>query len=164
MQAGVGSLAAAFQAFLCGCHDKPRPFFTVVEPTEAACFYKSMIMADGKPHAVKGDMNTIMAGLACGEPSEIAWDILKKNADAFIACSDHVALKGMRVLGNPLEGDDSIISGESGAVTTGLVYELLNNSMFNELAEQLGLGADSRVLVISTEGDTDPEHYRKVVW
>lgn len=164
MQAGVGSLAAALQAFLCSCRDKPMPFFTVVEPTEAACFYKSMIMGDGKPHAVHGDMDTIMAGLACGEPSEIAWDILKENADAFIACSDHVAIKGMRVLGNPLKGDDRVVSGESGAVTTGIVYELLNNSMFNELTEQLGLGADSRVLVISTEGDTDPEHYRKVVW
>jgi diaminopropionate ammonia-lyase len=164
MQAGVGSLAAALLAFLCGCHDKPRPFFTVVEPTEAACFYKSMIAADGKPHSVKGDMDTIMAGLACGEPSEIAWGILKENADAFIACSDHVSIKGMRVLGNPLEGDDRVISGESGAVTTGLVYELLNNSMFNKFTEQLELGADSRVLVISTEGDTDPEYYRKVVW
>ncbi len=164
MQAGVGSLAAALQAFLCHCRDKLRPFFVVVEPTEAACFYKSMIMDDGKPHAVHGDLDTIMAGLACGEPSEIAWDILKENADAFIACSDHVAIKGMRVLGNPLEGDDRVISGESGAVTTGLVYELLNNPMFNELAEQLRLRSDSKVLVISTEGDTDPEYYRKVVW
>jgi len=164
MQAGVGSLAAALQAFLCHNRDKPRPFFVVVEPTKAACFYKSMNMADGKPHAVQGDMDTIMAGLACGEPSEIAWEILKENADAFIACSDQVAIKGMRVLGNPLEGDKRLISGESGAVTTGLVYELLNNPMFNELAEQLGLRSDSKVLVISTEGDTDPEYYREVVW
>jgi len=164
MQAGVGSLAAALQAFLCSYRDNPRPFFTVVEPTEAACFYKSMNIADGKPHIVQGDLDTIMVGLACGEPSEIAWEILKENADAFIACSDQVAIKGMRILGNPLEGDDRVISGESGAVTTGLVYELLNNSMFNELTEQLGLGADSRVLVISTEGDTDPDYYRKIVW
>ena len=105
-----------------------------------------------------------MVGLACGEPSEIAWEILKQNADAFIACSDQVAVKGMRILGNPLEGDDRAISGESGAVTTGLVYELLNRSMFHGLAEQLGLSTDSTVLVISTEGDTDPEYYRKIVW
>ncbi len=164
MQAGVGSLAAALQAFLCNYREKPRPFFTVVEPTDAACFYKSMNIADGKPHIVQGDLDTIMVGLACGEPSEIAWEILKENADAFIACSDQVAIKGMRVLGNPLEGDDRVISGESGAVTTGLIYELLNNPTFNELAEQLGLGADSKVLVISTEGDTDPEYYREVVW
>ena len=164
MQAGVGSLAAALQAFLCNYRDKPRPIFAVVEPTEAACFYKSMNIADGKPHIVQGDLDTIMVGLACGEPSEIAWEILKENADAFIACSDQVAIKGMRILGNPLKGDERVISGESGAVTTGLVYELLNNSMFNELTEQLGIKANSRILVISTEGDTDPEYYRKVVW
>lgn len=164
VQVGVGSLAAALQAFLCNCHDKPTPFFTVVEPTEAPCFYKSMDIGDGKPHIVHGDLDTIMAGLACGEPSKIAWDILSQNADAFIACSDHVAIKGMRILGNPLEGDERVLSGESGAVTTGLVYEIMHNSRLNELAEQLGLGADSRVLLFSTEGDTDPEYYRKVVW
>ena len=164
MQAGVGSLAASVVSFFLNCHDKPKPFFTVVEPTEAACFYKSINKADGKPHIVEGDLDTIMVGLACGEPSEIAWEILKQNADAFIACSDQVAVKGMRILGNPLEGDDRAISGESGAVTTGLVYELLNRSMFHGLAEQLGLSTDSTVLVISTEGDTDPEYYRKIVW
>lgn len=163
MQAGVGSLAAAIQAFLCNYHDKPMPFFTVVEPTGAPCFYKSMNIGDGKPHIVRGDLDTIMAGLACGEPSKIAWDILSENADAFIACSDHIATKGMRILGNPLEGDERVVSGESGAVTTGLVYEITNHSMWNKLAEQLGLGEDSRVLLISTEGDTDPEYYRKVV-
>ncbi len=70
----------------------------------------------------------------------------------------------MRVLGNPMDGDDRVISGESGAVTTGLVYELLKNPMFSELSEDLKLRADSKVLVISTEGDTDPGYYRKVVW
>lgn len=164
MQAGVGSLAASVLSFFCNCPDKPKPFFAVVEPTEAACFYKSMNIADGKPHIVQGDLDTIMAGLACGEPSKIAWEILKQNADAFIACSDQVTINGMRILGNPLEGDDRAISGESGAVTTGLVYELLNNSMFHGLTKQLSLGADSTVLVISTEGDTDPEYYRKIVW
>ena len=92
-----------------------------------------------------------------------AWEILKENADAFMACSDHVAIEAMRLLGNPLEGDECIVSGESGAVTTGLVYELLNNSMFQGLSEQIGLRPDSRVLVISTEGDTDPEYYRSVL-
>jgi diaminopropionate ammonia-lyase len=105
-----------------------------------------------------------MAGLACGEPSLRAWEILKENADGFIACSDQVAFKGMRVLGNPIEGDERVISGESGAVTSGLVYEILRNSKFIDLKEKLGLKADSKVLVISTEGDTDPDYYRKVVW
>ena len=163
MQAGVGSLAASLLAFLCHLNDKKRPCFVVVEPVNAACFYESMTIDDGKPHAVEGDLDTVMAGLACGEPSKKAWEILKENADAFMACSDHVAIEAMRLLGNPLEGDECIVSGESGAVTTGLVYELLNNSMFQGLSEQIGLRPDSRVLVISTEGDTDPEYYRSVL-
>jgi diaminopropionate ammonia-lyase len=163
VQAGVGSLAAAILSFICHLNDKPRPYFIVVEPTKAACFYKSMIKNDGKPHAVNGDLDTVMAGLACGEPSKKAWEILKENADAFIACSDQVTIKAMRLLGNPLQGDDRIISGESGAVTTGLVYELLSNSMFEGLSEEIGLKPDSKVLVISTEGDTDPDYYRSIL-
>jgi diaminopropionate ammonia-lyase len=163
MQAGVGSLSAAILAFLCHLNDKPRPYFIVVEPTKAACFYKSMIIDDGKPHTVEGDLDTVMAGLACGEPSKKAWEILKEDADAFIACSDYVAIKAMRILGNPLKGDDCIISGESGSVTTGLVYELLRNSTFEELSKEIGLRSDSKVLIISTEGDTDPEYYRSVL-
>lgn len=163
VQAGVGSLAAAILTFICHLNDKPRPYFIVVEPTKAACFYKSMIKNDGKPHAVNGDLDTVMAGLACGEPSKKAWEILKENADAFIACSNQVTINAMRLLGNPLKGDDRIISGESGAVTTGLVYELLSNSMFEGLSEEIGLKSDSKVLVISTEGDTDPDYYRSIL-
>lgn len=163
VQAGVGSLAASLLAFLCHLHDKTRPYFVVVEPTKAACLYESISIDDGNSHAAKGNLDTIMAGLACGEPSKKAWEILKENADAFIACSDDIAIKAMRLLGNPLEGDDRIISGESGAVTTGLVYELLSNPKFGVLAEQIGLKSDSKVLVISTEGDTDPEFYRNVL-
>jgi diaminopropionate ammonia-lyase len=163
MQAGVGSLAASLMAFLCRLSDKTRPCFVVVEPVSAACFYESMIIGDGNPHALEGDLDTIMAGLACGEPSKKAWEILQENADAFMACSDHVAINAMRLLGNPLEGDECIVSGESGAVTTGLVYELLNNLMFQGMSEKIGLGPDSKVLVISTEGDTDPEFYRNVL-
>jgi diaminopropionate ammonia-lyase len=70
----------------------------------------------------------------------------------------------MRVLGNPIHGDARVISGESGAVTTGLVYELLKNPRFNGLREDLNLKRDSKVLVISTEGDTDAAYYRKIVW
>ena len=69
----------------------------------------------------------------------------------------------MRLLGNPLKGDDRIISGESGAVTTGLVYELLSNSIFEGLSGEIGLKSDSKVLVISTEGDTDPDYYRSIL-
>lgn len=164
VQAGVGSLASSQLAYLSRFTSKTRPMFVVVEPTNAACLYDSLVAGDGKPHVIESDLDTIMAGLACGEPSHAAWEILRKNADAFVTCSDSVALTGMRVLGNPLPGDDQVISGETGAVTTGLVHELLTNPEFENETAQLELKEDAKVLVISTEGDTDPAYYRHVVW
>ena len=105
-----------------------------------------------------------MAGLACGKPSQIGWEILKNGTDAFIICSDEIARRGMRILGNPSGDDKHVISGESGAVTLGLVYELLSNARYDDIKDNLHLKSDSKILLFSTEGDTDPEHYRKVVW
>ena len=79
-------------------------------------------------------------------------------------CSDDVARRGMKVMGNPLVGDQAIISGESGAVTLGAVYELLENDSFAGIRDELGLDANSSVMLLSTEGDTDAEFYRETVW
>ncbi|MBC2704408.1 diaminopropionate ammonia-lyase [Desulfobacula sp.] len=164
LQAGVGSLAAAILACLCSFTDKTTPVFVVVEPQGAPCLYKSIKLCDGKPFKVKGDLPTIMAGLACGEPSHIGLRILNAEAGAFIKCSDDVARRGMRVLGNPLAGDQAIISGESGAVTLGLVYELLSKKQYGSIKDDLRITSDSKILLFSTEGDTDPEAYREIVW
>ena len=103
-------------------------------------------------------MKTIMAGLACGEPNPMAWEILRDYADLFAVCSDDVSRRGMRVLGNPLEGDERVISGESGAVTLGLVYEMLTRRELSPLREGSRDRPESRILLFSTEGDTDPGH------
>ena len=105
-----------------------------------------------------------MAGLACGEPCSLAWEILRDHADAFVAIPDAVAAQGMRVLGSPLPGDKRIVSGESGAATMGLVTELMRREEHAALREALGLGGDSRILCLSTEGDTDRANYRRTVW
>jgi diaminopropionate ammonia-lyase len=105
-----------------------------------------------------------MAGLACGEPSTLAWKILRDYADVFVACPDYVAMRGMRILGNPLQGDDRVISGESGAVTLGLLTVVLGQASCQQIAEALRLDETSKVLLLSTEGDTDPHMYRKIVW
>ena len=126
--------------------------------------YRLVKAADGKLHFVKGDMNSIMAGLCCGEPCTIGWNMLRDWADNFVSMPDYVAAKGMRVLGNPIGDDPRVISGESGASTTGFVAELMQNPSLDWLREQIGINADSRVLCISTEGDTDRENYRKIVW
>lgn len=163
LQAGVGSFAASVQGHLLSRFGEGRPTTIIVEPSEAACIYKSVSINDGKPHAVTGDMPTIMAGLACGEPSTVAWAILRDYADLYISCPDYVSAKGMRILGNPLPGDPRVISGESGAVGLG-VLSLLAGRKGSHVAEALCIDKNSRILIISTEGDTDPQRYRDIVW
>ncbi|MBT9139564.1 MAG: Diaminopropionate ammonia-lyase [Dehalococcoidia bacterium] len=164
IQAGVGSLAGGIQGYFASTFKDSRPITVVVEPNKADCFYKSVLAGNGRPRSVTGDMDTIMVGLACGEPNPMGWRILWDYADVFISCPDHIAANGMRILGNPLREDPRIVSGESGAVTTGILVEILRNEHMKEIREQLLLDKDSKILVWSTEGDTDPVNYRKIVW
>jgi diaminopropionate ammonia-lyase len=164
LQAGVGSFAGSMLGYLVGKFGDERPITVIVEPDQADCLYKSMLAGDGKPHAVTGALHTIMAGLACGEPSTASWEVLKEHAEAFVSCPDYVASRGMRILASPLGSDPQIISGESGAVGLGLVSLLAENKILDEMKTKLKLNHDSKILIISTEGDTDPDHYRKVVW
>ncbi|MEA5465981.1 diaminopropionate ammonia-lyase [Leptothoe sp. PORK10 BA2] len=162
VQAGVGSLAAGILARLCHISDRPMPRFVVVEPQGAPCLFESK--THNRLVRVQGDLPTIMAGLACGEPSHLGWALLKSAASAFLICSDDVARRGMKVLGNPLTGDQRIISGESGAVTLGTLFEILSNADFFDVKQALNLTFESKVLLFSTEGDTDPQMYRDIVW
>ncbi|KEI08555.1 diaminopropionate ammonia-lyase [Clostridium novyi] len=162
VQAGVGSLAGAVQGVLASYYKENRPITAVVEPHEANCMYKSAV--NGKITNVRGDMPTIMAGLACGEPNPIGWGILDSYSDIFVSCPDNIAAEGMRVLGNPLKGDDRVISGESGAVPAGFLYTILNDEKYKDIKEALKIDENSKILLISTEGDTDPDNYRKIVW
>ncbi|MBB6214224.1 diaminopropionate ammonia-lyase [Anaerosolibacter carboniphilus] len=164
LQAGVGSFAGSVLGYLEAIFGPDRPITTIVEPNEAACIFKSVKENDGKPHGVTGYMPTIMAGLACGEPSTVAWEILKDYADMYISCPDSLAARGMRILGNPLGDDPKVISGESGAVGLGIASLILQGDHFEEIAEKLNINKDSKILLISTEGDTDPESYREIVW
>ena len=165
LQAGVGSMAAAVSGFFANVYPgKDKPIIVIVEPEQADCIFRTAEAADGTIHVVGGDMSTIMAGLACGEPCSIGWDILSGAADYAVRCDDSVAAKGMRILGAPLDDDARIISGESGAVTSGLVSALLLDVRYEKIKESLHLTSDSVVLCFSTEGATDLENYRRVVW
>ncbi len=164
LQAGVGAMSGALAAFFADYFKEKKPKIIIVEPDQADCIYRTAEAADGTVHAVKGDMKTIMAGLACGEPCTIGWRMLKQYADFFVSMPDAVAAKGMRVLGNPLAGDDAIVSGESGASTMGLVSELLMKKQWKNLKERIGLDEQSKILCFSTEGDTDKKNYRRIVW
>ncbi len=164
VQAGVGAFAAAVIAYYKRLFGAGAPISVVVEPREAACIYHSMQMGDGRPHSVSGDLDTIMAGLACGEPSPLAWQILRECANFIVTAPDYVAAKGMRMYGVPLKGDPVVISGESGAVTLGVLPFIMNYEGAADLREELQLNGDSRVLLINTEGNTDPNYFRNVVW
>ena len=164
IQAGVGSLAGAVQGYFANLFPENPPTTVVMEAQAADCLYKGAVAADGKPRIVGGDLQTIMAGLACGEPNTISWEILRNHAGFFVSCPDWVAAKGMRMLGAPCKGDPQVVSGESGAVGMGLAAALMEDNTYRELREAIGLGKDSKVLIFSTEGDTDPENYRKVMW
>ena len=165
LQAGVGSFAGAVQGYLAHLYGDDRPITVICEPHGANCIYKSMEANDGNPHNVGGDLTTIMAGLACGEPNTISWKILRDNADFSVSCDDQIAARGMRVLSSPLGDDTRVISGESGAVGLGLFTILSERKEeFAELMKELKIDENSKILCISTEGDTDVEGYRNVVW
>ncbi len=164
VQAGVGALAASVVGFYTALFPENPPLFIVVEPDKAACVYESIKANDGACHSVKGDLDTIMAGLACGDPSPIAFDILNNNADIFIKVPDYVAARGMRILSCPLKGDPFVISGESGAVPLGTLYSLLTENEDSELKKALNLNKDSLVFMVNTEGNTDPMQFRQIIW
>ena len=164
VQAGVGALACSVIGFYSALFKDESPKFIVVEPDKAACLYESALKNDGKPHDVLGDLDTIMAGLACGEPSPIAWEVLKRTADAFVKCPDYVAARGMRVLATPLHDDPLVISGESGAVTLGALYSIMTEKGGEEFRKDLGIDNHSKILFINTERNTDPIKFRQIIW
>jgi diaminopropionate ammonia-lyase len=158
VQGGVGGLAAAVCAHLWETFEARRPKVIVVEPDKADCLYKSAVA--GHPVAVAGELDTIMAGLACGEVSPLAWRILETGADAFMAIGDAAAAETMRILADERHGDPAIVAGESGVA--GLAGLLLAAGSETARAS-LGLTADSVVLAFGTEGATDPDIYHRIV-
>jgi diaminopropionate ammonia-lyase len=158
VQAGVGALAASVCATFWQIWGASRPRFIIIEPERADCFFQSGQV--GYPVVVTGDLDTVMAGLACGEVSPVAWDILKHGINCYATIADQFALEGMRVFANPLGDDPKIVSGETGSTGLGL---LLATKDRTDLWSTLGLNADSRVLLIGSEGDTDPTIYKEVV-
>jgi diaminopropionate ammonia-lyase len=164
VQAGVGSFAAAVVSYLAARWGEARPRALIVEPASAACLLRSMQAGDGRPRAVQGRTHTMMAGLDCGTPNPRAWEILRSHADGFIACADEFAARGMRVLASPSDLDLRVTAGESGAVGVGVLSALRLERRFRSIASNLGLDQDSAVLLFNTEGDTDPDNYRRVVW
>ena len=164
VQAGVGALAASVIGFYAALFPENPPVFIVVEPDKAPCVFESIKAGDGKCHSVKGDLDTIMAGLACGDPSPIAFDVLSHNADFFLSVPDYIAARGMRILSCPLKGDPFMISGESGAVPLGALYSIMTDKGAEDIRKKMKLDRNSLVFMVNTEGNTDPKHFRQIIW
>ena len=164
VQAGVGSLAGAIVGYFSNKYKDNPPVMVVVEASAAACLYKGAVAGDGNIRIVDGDLNTIMAGLACGEPNITSWDILKNHVDCFISAEDIVAARGMRMLSAPLKGDTQVVSGESGAAPFGALATIMLKDEYSDIRNKLKLDSNSKVLLFSTEGDTDPQRWKNIVW
>ena len=162
LQAGVGSFSGGLAAQL--QHLYPEVTIVIVEPREADCCWRSAEAGDGEARTVGGEMVTIMAGLCCGVPSVQGWPILRRTAACFLSCEDSVTSRGMRILYSPLAGDTRVVSGESGAVTLGALYTIMTHQQHQHIRVELGLSSDSRVLLVSTEGDTDPQGFWDSIW
>ncbi|WP_425418468.1 diaminopropionate ammonia-lyase [Oricola indica] len=158
LQTGVGGLAAAVAAQYWRRYGADRPMIVLVDPLQSACWLESI--RAGQPTAVKGDLDTLMAGLACGEISALAWEILRHCADAVVGLSDDAAVDGMRMLAEGRHGDAPLVAGES--AVAGLMA-LVAAAADPEARVTLQLDIGSRVLVFGTEGATDPGLYREIV-
>ena len=155
LQAGVGSMAGAIAAVFAEVFKDNPPRVTIVEPTEVACFYETIRISDGEIHSATGNGQTMMAGLNCATPCELAWKILRRYAADAATISDDVAADAMKVL-----AEHKIISGESGCAGFALANAARNSP---ELRRELEIDEDAIIFVINTEGDTDPDNYEKIL-
>lgn len=158
VQAGVGGLAAAVAAVLTQKLGADRPQLIAVEPDKAACVLAAV--EAGAPVRLKGDLETLMGMLSCGEISAAAWPILSRRYDYAMAIDDAAAITAMQRVANPVGGDPPCVIGESGVASIAGAMVACGNA---EWRDTLLLDKDSRILVIGTEGPTDPEQYRAIM-
>lgn len=158
LQGGVGGLAAGIVSYLWELMGEQRPTFIVVEPEQADCLLQSAMA--GQPRAASGSVDSLMAGLACGETSPLAWRFLQPSVDFFMTLDDSDAVAAMRRLAQGSARDIPLLAGESAVAGLAGLARLM---AVPALAAQVGLGGDSRVLLISTEGATAPALYTELV-
>ena len=161
LQAGVGGMAIAGLAVAAPL--TPRPKLICVEPLDADCLAESAATSDGRIAEAKGKQDSIMAGLNCGTPSLLAWPALRAGLDGFLAVDDGWAADAMRRLARPQAGDPKIVAGESGAAGLAGLLALCKEPALAGARKALGLDGSARVLLINTEGDTDPVNYERIV-
>lgn len=158
VQGGVGGLAAATAAALRQLWDSESPRVVVVEPKLAPCLFESA--RRGRPTTVAIEAETIMAGLSCGEPSPLAWDVLDSEVSDFLVIDDRLIPPVIRRLARPAGHDPVIEAGESGVAGLAALIEVATSM---DLRGKLALDKASRVLVIGSEGVTDPDIFARIM-
>jgi diaminopropionate ammonia-lyase len=160
LQAGVGGLAAAGTWYYTNKYGENRPKIICLEPVKADAFMESV--KNGKPTESKQKYDSIMAGLNCGV-SLLAWDYIREGANYMLTVSDRYAELAMRQYYHPVGNDPKIISGESGASGMAGLLALFTDEKLSGYREQMGINENTSVLLINSEGDTDPENFLRVV-
>ncbi len=154
-QAGVGGLACALGSWTDARQSDRRSFIVCCEPTGAACILESA--RAGHAVSLSGPLRTMMNGLRCAVPSPLAWDAIARTFDAFVAVTDVESAEAMRMLA------PKVVAGPSGACGLAALSAVMSNPDLREVREAAKLGPKSTVLVVNTEGATDPELYRRIV-
>ncbi|MEP7247378.1 MAG: pyridoxal-phosphate dependent enzyme, partial [Gammaproteobacteria bacterium] len=149
---------AAFASHFWEVWNTARPRLVVVESKEAACMMRSA-QAD-RLVDLTGPIDTQLYGLAAGRPSTLAWEVLQVGCNDFVTIADAAALSAMRILAAGTNGDPPVIAGEAGAAGLGALMVALSAEARRKA---LGLDDQSRVLLIVTEGATDPASYETIV-
>jgi len=158
LPAGVGGVAAAGTSYYVRRYGAERPKLICVEPSDCDCFLQSVKRGDGSPVSVGGDYKSVMVGLNCGIPSPVAWPIIRDGVHLFTAITDAYAFAAMRAYHK-----EGIVSGESGSAGLAGLIALQTDAALLPAARQIGLGKNSRILLINTEGDTDPINYKRII-
>ena len=156
LQGGVGGLAAGVVSEFWGRRGAHRPTVLVVEPVQADCLLQSA--REGRAASATGSVDSVMAGLACGEASPLAWRFLESSVDAFLTIEDDAAIAAMRRLAEGSEREPPLVVGECGAAGLAALEGL-------RAEDRAALGLDERasVLLINTEGATAPAVYAALV-
>jgi len=162
LQAGVGGFAASGTWFYTHRYGKKRPYLFCVEPIESDCFLESITRGNGNPTMTRGNQMSVMAGLNCGFPSLTAWPILKDAIFAFMAIEDRYTEDAMRSLYFARENDQPIVSGETGASGLAGLLALCRDDAYKPIRARISL-SECAVLVVNTEGDTDPVNFSAIV-
>lgn len=158
LPAGVGGLAAAGTSYYVKRYAERRPTLVCIEPADSDCYLESIRFGCGDPLPTRGKLESMMVGLACGIPSEVAWPVIRDGMNFFLAIPESYPLRAMKAYHR-----EGITSGESGCAGLAALLALTTDDQLKEAKTRLNINSGTRILLINTEGDTDPENYRKII-